>query len=179
MAMKKMSVQEEVSPNLIPMIDIMFLLLLFLMIASDMGQRELELVNLPKAISVKEDKPDAKMLEKEGDRVTINVYHRLEVKCEPYKKGDICREEGHWLMGIKGRDYSDMAKLEDFLRKQADPLRGKDQKFKDASDKKVMIRADGAAPFGMPQKAMYACAKVGIFKIELGSARPAEEGKRK
>jgi len=179
MAMKKVAVQEEVSPNLIPMIDIMFLLLLFLMIASDMGQRELEQVELPKAKSVKEDKLDAKTVEKEGDRVTINVYHRPAIKCDAYKEGQICREDGHWLMGVKGTDYTNMDKLEAFLRKQADPHRGKDPKYKEASDKKVMIRADGAAPYGMPQKAMNACAKVGIYKIDVGAARPPDESKGK
>ncbi len=71
----KVSIQEDITPNLIPMIDIMFLLLLFLMIASDMGQRELEDVRLPMADVVKEDKPDQDS--KEADRLTINVYHLL------------------------------------------------------------------------------------------------------
>ena len=51
-------VQEEIPCNLIPMIDIMFLLLLFFMLGADMGQRELEDVILPKALNVKEEKGD-------------------------------------------------------------------------------------------------------------------------
>jgi biopolymer transport protein ExbD len=174
---KQIAVQEDISPNLIPMIDIMFLLLLFLMIASDMGQRELEQVELPKAQSVRKDDLDTKT--SEGDRITINVWHKLKIKCPAYEGGQICREEGHWLMGVKGIDYSNMDKLEAFLRKEADRHRGKDPKYPQASDKKVMIRADGAAPYGMPQKAMNACAKVGIYKIDVGAARPVDDKKRK
>ena len=53
---RKAGASEHVNPNLIPMIDIMFLLLLFFMLGADMGQRELEEVMLPKAASMKEDK---------------------------------------------------------------------------------------------------------------------------
>ena len=74
---KKMAVQEEVAPNLIPMIDIMFLLLLFFMLSADMGQRELEEVTLPKAMSVKEDTATKG---KSNQRLTINVYHLHDVK---------------------------------------------------------------------------------------------------
>ena len=39
---KKSKEAQHTNPNLIPMIDIMFLLLLFFMLGADMGQRELE-----------------------------------------------------------------------------------------------------------------------------------------
>ena len=42
MSRKKGGAAEHVNPNLIPMIDIMFLLLLFFMLGADMSQRELE-----------------------------------------------------------------------------------------------------------------------------------------
>lgn len=35
---KQIEINADLSPNLIPMVDIMFLLLLFLMISADMGQ---------------------------------------------------------------------------------------------------------------------------------------------
>ena len=100
------SIQEDITPNLIPMIDIMFLLLLFLMIASDMGQRELEDVVLPKATIITEDKPDTSGA-KEDERVTINVHHVLPQKttCKAYDEGAICREDRHWRIGIKGTDF--------------------------------------------------------------------------
>src|SRR5436190_1539696 len=105
----KLKLEESVSPNLVPMVDIMFLLLLFLMLSADMGQRELEEVMLPKANSVKEDKESKKGVD--NDRLTVNVYHDPYVHCAPYdlaQKGgnEICREEKHWKVGVKGKDYN-------------------------------------------------------------------------
>src|SRR5262245_65168899 len=94
----KVKTEEELNPNLIPMIDIMFLLLLFFMLGADMGQRELEEVMLPKAMSMKEDKEKK---EKDKNRLTINVYHRYEVKCGLYEKSQVCRDDAHWRTGIK------------------------------------------------------------------------------
>ena len=70
---RKLELQEDVAPNLIPMIDIMFLLLLFFMLGADMGQRDIEEVQLPKATSIREDKEAEK---KGGGRLTVNVLHR-------------------------------------------------------------------------------------------------------
>jgi biopolymer transport protein ExbD len=179
----KVQIQEDITPNLIPMIDIMFLLLLFLMIASDMGQRELEDVQLPKADVVKEDKPDQDA--KEADRLTINVYHLPQklAECAVYwntKTPGVCREERHWRMGVKGTDYTDMDKLYAFLDKEAAIGRkGTDPKAPKVSERKVMIRADGAAPYSMPQKAMNVCAKAGMYKIDVGAAQPEQEKKKR
>ena len=179
MASKRVSIQEDITPNLIPMIDIMFLLLLFLMIASDMGQRELEDVRLPQADVVKEDRPDTDS--KEADRLTINIYHLLgqQLACKVYDDNGICREERHWRMGIKGTDYTDMDKLLAVLDKEAAIGRKGDPKNPKISERKVMIRADGSAPYGLPQKAMNVCAKAGMYKIDVGAAQPTDEKKKK
>ena len=174
MSKGKIQVQEEVSPNLIPMIDIMFLLLLFFMLGADMGQRELEEVALPKAMSVKEDKDATK----EKDRLTINVYHRYEVKCAAYAKEQVCRDDAHWRVGIKGKDYSEPEKLQGYLNKEAAPFKT-DPKNPQVSERKVMIRADNTAPFGLAQRAMNVCAKAGIYKIEVGAARPTDNSKKR
>ena len=181
MSAKRIAIQEDITPNLIPMIDIMFLLLLFLMIASDMGQRELEVVKLPMADVVKEDKPETD--NKEGERLTINIYHLIpgqDATCKVYEDGGICREDRHWRMGIKGTDYLDMEKLFAVLDKEAQIGRkGTDPKAPKVSERKVMIRADGAAPYGMPQKAMNVCARAGMYKIDVGAAQPVDAGKKK
>ncbi len=168
---KKGSTSEYTNPNLIPMIDIMFLLLLFFMLGADMGQRELEEVMLPKASSMKEDKENK---EKDKNRLTINVYHRYEVKCQPYLKGQVCRDDAHWRVGIRGKDYSEPEKLGGYLKKEADATRGLDPKNPQVSELKVMIRADASAPYGLAQRAMNTCAKSGIYKVEVGAARPAD-----
>jgi biopolymer transport protein ExbD len=172
---RKTQASEHVNPNLIPMIDIMFLLLLFFMLGADMGQRELEEVMLPKAMSMKEDKENK---EKDKNKLTINVYHRYEVKCQAYLKGAVCRDDAHWRTGIKGKDYSEPEKLGGYLKKEADATRGQDPKNPQVSELKVQIRADASAPYGLAQRAMNTCAKAGIYKVEVGAARPVTD-KRK
>ncbi|HKS16719.1 MAG TPA: hypothetical protein VJU16_05365, partial [Planctomycetota bacterium] len=74
----------------------------------------------------------------------------------------------------------DMDRLFAFLDKEAEPGRKKtDPKALRVSERKVMIRADGAAPYGMPQKAMNVCAKAGMYKIDVGAAQPVEEKKKR
>jgi len=168
----KIAIQGDITPNLIPMIDIMFLLLLFLMIASDMGQRELEAVRLPVADAVIPDVPEVEAPEA-GERLTINIYHLLPSQriCQAYEDGAICREESHWRIGIRGTDYIDMEKLLGALdREAAFGRNGTDPRSPRLSERKVMIRADGAAPYGMPQKVMNVCARVGMYMIDVGAA---------
>ncbi len=174
---RKVNVSGNPSPNLIPMIDIMFLLLLFFMLGADMGQRELEEVMLPKAKSVKEDKATKEAQGKE--RLTINVYHKYKTdkfNCPAHESGNVCRTPEHWLIGIRGKDFTDTAKLQQTLEKDAAEFRT-DPKNPLISERKVMIRADETAPYGRVQVVMNTCSKVGIYKIECGAAQPpAEKG---
>ena len=171
---KKIEIQEDISPNLIPMIDIMFLLLLFFMLGADMGHRELEEVMLPKAWSIKEDK---EVVGEKVDRLTINIFHVYpnEVRCAPYAAGRICREGGHWRIGIRGVDHTEPAKLEAMLKEEADLFRATAGDSKSASDRRIMIRADSASPYGHVKDVMNLCAKVGIYQIECGAARPPDK----
>src|ERR1041385_572901 len=166
--------QEEVSPNLIPMIDIMFLLLLFFMLGADMGHRELEDVVLPQAQSIKEDK-EGKGEQK--DRLTINIFHRYSGKdfhCPAYESQKTCREEGHWKIGIRGLDCTEPAKLAELLSSEANLFRT-DPNNPKSSERRVMVRADGLSPFGSVQDVMKECAHVGIYQIECGAARPPDK----
>jgi biopolymer transport protein ExbD len=162
---KAVKTEEEVQCNLIPMIDIMFLLLLFFMLGADMGQRELEEVTLPTASTVKEDKDPPK------DRITVNVYHRYAqegCKCDVYAKGDVCVDESHWTIGVRGHDYTKET-IKGFLQEAADEDRpeGKGK----PSGRQVLIRADQCALYGYVQKVMNAAAEVGIYKIQIGAAQ--------
>src|SRR6187549_1732303 len=94
--------KEDISPNLIPMIDIMFLLLLFFMLGADMGHRELEDVRLPVAAQATKD------LGK--DRLTINAHHADGIVCEPYRANKVCRVDAHWKLAFRGEDCTEPAK---------------------------------------------------------------------
>jgi biopolymer transport protein ExbD len=164
------------------MVDIMFLLLLFLMLGADMGQRELEEVKLPLATSVKEENPNVEDTEV-SKRLTINVYHDHD-KCSGYESTLLCAEKEHWSIGIRGTDYrdGDEANLRARLESEVQIDREKrgvpppePGKLKPPSELRVMIRADQAALYQYVQRAMNNCAEVGIYKIEIGAAAPAPE----
>jgi len=152
---------EHVNPNLIPMIDIMFLLLLFFILGADMGHRELETVRLPVAKSATKDTQQ----EKEG-RLTINANHREQVTCSEYRTKNICRDEAHWEIAFRGRNCTDPALLAKALSDV--------EREGTLSERRVMIRVDAGAPFGLAQRAMNVCASKGIFKLEMGAAKPKE-----
>jgi len=165
----KPTIAADVSPNLIPMIDIMFLLLLFFMFGADMGHRELEDVKLPPAEVATKEPPEQDMT-----RLTLNIYHRYasEVPCAAYAGHAVCRETSHWLVGIRGTDYNSPARLGAHLKTEA--AKFPDPVEKGNSRRRVMIRADAAAPYGLVQQAMAACALAGIRRIECGAAMPPQ-----
>src|SRR4051812_11857992 len=92
---KLASVQDPVSPNLIPMIDIMFLLLLFFMLGADMAARETAEMLLPDADKAKEIDPNRAEDDPES---TINIHHEVDggAGCPVYENGGICRDKTHW-----------------------------------------------------------------------------------
>jgi biopolymer transport protein ExbD len=156
--------QELVNPNLIPMIDIMFLLLLFFMLGADMGRRDVEILRLPKASQAKEEPPT----ETRDKRLTFNAHHREKAPCADYADSRICRNNTHWEIAFRGKDCSDPELLAAAL--------SEDTGTKEAvTEKRVMIRADAGAPFGLAQRVMLACAQKGIYKVEVGASIPKKD----
>jgi biopolymer transport protein ExbD len=174
----KAQAEESISPNLIPMIDIMFLLLLFFMLSADMSSRQLEEVVLPQASQVKEDKKEGT----EGESTTtINIHHVTEkgTDCAVYANGGICRDVNHWRWAIRGHDYTkdtlkDQLQVEAQLHMETVP----DPKAKKIlSALRILIRADSGAPYGDVQKVIELCGTVGIYKVEVAAAKPPAEKK--
>jgi len=175
MAFHDIEVDQDVAPNLVPMVDIMFLLLLFFMLNADMSQRELEELTPPVANSAAEDKKG------DGERITLNVHHLTEaqgVDCPMSKTGQVCREEGHWRISVYGRAYEynvdGQKRLIQSLTELARPFIPKPNDPNCPSERAMIIRADHHAPYGYVQKAMEAAAGAKIYKISVGAGIPKE-----
>jgi biopolymer transport protein ExbD len=175
---KTPDVEENVGCNLIPMIDIMFLLLLFFMLGADMTQRELEDVVLPKADQAKED---SKEKTDEAGYTTINIFHDVTGGCAAYgaEKG-ICSDTGHWTIAIRGKRLNEPAVLAERLEWEAkqeleppDPANPAGKK--PMSKRKISIRADAKCLYEQVQRLIEACGKAGLYKIEVGAARPSPD----
>lgn len=172
-AQRPPDVEEATSLNLVPMVDIMFLMLLFFMLGSDMGQRELEDVVLPEATTVREDPGEPGP---EG-RTTVNVYHEApgRADCAEFSRdGGVCRHDDHWKIGVRGRDFhplrpEDVDRLRGLLKRDA--AEAKAIASDRWSERKVMIRADRGAPYGAVQRVIELCSECGLYKVEAGAAQ--------
>ncbi len=169
---KKPQLKEDISPNLIPMIDIMFLLLLFFMLGADMGKREMEDVMLPLATNIKEDDGKRSI----DPETTINIHHDPARTCPVNENGGVCREEGHWLWSIRGKDF-DKETLKAQLQIEADAdleAEVDPEAKKRLSRRRVLVRADRTAPYGDIQKVIEICGTTGMYKIAVGAAKPGK-----
>jgi biopolymer transport protein ExbD len=152
---KSVEPEENVTCNLIPMIDIMFLLLLFFMLSADMTQRVNEDIVLPRADEAQEDSKNAEVYE----TVVLNLV----------------QEGTAWLVKIRGTPYTFEHTLKPRLKEMSDMAQEpKDPKNPGAnfSSTAVMLRAEATAPYKEVQRLIQMCGAVGLYKIEVVAVNP-------
>ena len=166
------AVEESVAVNVVPLVDIMFLLLLFLMVGGDMSHRESTELQLPSA-----DRATAADREAEGKRYSvINIHPVRDATSEAETLTPAFRDISNWQFAIAGVEYTTYWALVDQLKIVAEqkleetPLPGTKDKYLSAVF--ITIRADKSAPYGMIQQAMQACSEALLYKIEVGAAMP-------
>ena len=177
MAAKKLQGAEHTNPNLIPMIDIMFLLLLFFMLNADLSNREMESIAPPIARHAIKDDPAPG-----SDRITVNVHHDEEQdpkkpNCPAYANGEVCRNDAHWHISMSGRRYDYTAEGLQRLGSALGEL-GKthiEDPNTEISARPLIIRADRTAPYKLVQKVLEAAMVGRIYKIEISAGLPKEE----
>jgi biopolymer transport protein ExbD len=135
----------EMKMNMTPMIDVVFLLIIFFMIVTDLTQQELEDLVLPKAdMAQKDENPPEK-------RMIININRGGEYVVKRKKLGivDDCLDQ------IRNQ----LSFMVSFFEKEDDGC----------SKQAILIRADLHTEFKYIQKVMQLCGEEGIkiYKIEL------------
>ena len=149
----------DMEMDMTPMIDVVFLLIIFFMIITDLSQKELEDLKLPIAVMATEDKPNP-----DDRRPILNIRQdgtvivQREVKYDP--------------------ELNDYSALEIYLSQKAGFMEKVfDEKLKiNLPDDPILIRADENTPFKMIQKIMLLCGQQGIqiWKVQLAAAQPEE-----
>ncbi len=155
---------EDTKPNLTPMIDMTFLLVVFFMIAIDLSQKEFQPVELPyakNAIPDKED-PDVK-------RLVINLLESGDIVFKNYV--------GKLATGSPAEQADALVNL----KKELEILTA-DIKLKEpdgASKVPVMIHGDRSARWQFVQWIMQVCAdpRVQIYKIQFAVKGPTPKEK--
>ena len=163
MNLNKHDAQTDMDMNMTPMIDVVFLLIIFFMIITDLTQQELEDIKLPVAQTCVPDKPDPKV---KRPIVNINAEGLMVA----------------WGNVIFDPEVEDLRPLEGYLADRARFMKkegfnpdlpiGPSNPPLPADP--LLIRADENTPFKYVQKIMEVCGKTGIqiWKIEIAAAEP-------
>lgn len=146
---------EDIELNMTPMIDIIFNLIIFFMIVTDMSQKELEDLVLPDSKSSVEDKADEDEL-----RVIVNITMKDKETYQQTREVEI---------KVKGVEY-DLKALKSQLYKVAELKRDLTHDAK-PSEVFVLIRCDQNIAWREVQWVMQVCADqtVRIYKIQFAT----------
>ncbi|MBI1382781.1 MAG: hypothetical protein GC161_17035 [Planctomycetaceae bacterium] len=166
MKMQKHDAETEMEMNMTPMIDVVFLLIIFFMIITDMTQKELEDLELPMAMNAVEDKPNPDEV-----RPIVNVMQdgRIIVRGdELYDPENPARANYDALKAylVDKVRQMDMAPINEEV--PGSPL---------VPDDPLLVRADEYTRFREVQKIMEVCGLTGIqiWKIQLAAKTPEEK----
>jgi len=166
MNLNKHKIEEE-QMDMTPMIDVVFLLIIFFMLISDMTQQDLEILTLPKAVSAVPDEPDVKDF-----RPVVNVRQNgvMVVKQDevfvPTAEGGTDDEQGIKQTLLTFSDLMDT----DFFNKEL-------KTGAQIPDDFLLIRADQWTPFHYVQRIMTLCGDtdIQIWKVQLAAGTVEEE----
>lgn len=138
--------EKEKGMNMTPMIDVVFLLVIFFMIITDLTQQELEALSLPEADMAQKDE---NTLEK---RMVVNID-----------------EEGHYIVRRNDRGMVDDC-LNQIRKELTAAAVFYPREENGCSRRPILIRADTKTTFKYIQKVMQLCGEeqIKIDKIELG-----------
>jgi biopolymer transport protein ExbD len=163
MNLNKHDSETEMEMNMTPMIDVVFLLIIFFMIITDLTQQDLEDLELPVAVEATEDKPDPDEV-----RPVLNIMY----------DGEIIVKRQTVFDPEQPDDYQEVERyLTDQSRQM--PKERDDKLGVDLPDNPLLIRADQVTEFAAIQEVMARCGKKGIqiWKVQLAAAQPEDEGK--
>ncbi|MHC4597459.1 MAG: ExbD/TolR family protein [Planctomycetota bacterium] len=142
---------DEMKMNMTPMIDVVFQLIIFFMLVTEMAQADLEVLQLPNASQASPDNAPEKK------RITVNIL----------PPGD----RGTCHVKVKGK-IMDQKALHKFLKTEAQIARDPDDPR--LCTRALLIRADRDTTFRYVQMVMQECVKpgIGIWKIQLACKEP-------
>lgn len=135
--------------NMTPMIDIVFLLIIFFLVSSHLARQETQLeLDLPVAASGRRAEDDDRTR-----RVIVNVLAQppsADGRIEDSSHGD---DDGQLMVGGRVLHADELQKVIEFERRCSDgPL-------------EVRIRSDRQVPYRRVEPIMIACAKAGVWNV--------------
>jgi len=161
MNLNKHDPETEMDMDMTPMIDVVFLLIIFFMVITDMTQQDLEELQLPVAINATADKPKP---DEFRPVVNIKVDGSIWVKRRMY---------------FDPENPDDYKELRGFLTDVADKMKKEEGGV--LPDEALLVRADMNTPFKYVQKVMEQCGYKGIqiWKVQLAASEAPKDDDKK
>jgi len=144
---------EAVKMDMTPMIDVVFQLIIFFMLVTDMSQQDLAELKLPYAQTAQKD-------EMMKGRLTFNIHRDGQIEVKRDKKGSMDdASTQNWVRAYLQREVA-KGKLEP----------------DGTSDRAIIVRADHNSEFKHVQKILRVCGENGIriYKIHLAASQTKE-----
>jgi len=164
MKIKRLNLVEGTGMNMTPMIDIVFQLIVFLMLATDFTNLKLEAVILPTAT---EAAPDS---QPDPDRIMVNISHESpigqvcgQLQYDRERLIRMCNSDEHWKIKVDGRELT-QTELKTLLTVE----------YNRDNDRPLMIRPDGGAPYRFIALVLQTASEVKLWNVEIGARKPAE-----
>ncbi len=143
MPIRPRDVGAKAEMNMTPMIDIVFQILIFFILVSDLQTKDFAQLALPMADQAKPDVDPPK------GRMTINV-----------------KEDGQIILRSVNITLDALGKR---LKAEAEVYRDRD---KEKSDKPILIRADRDVEYSVVQDIMKTCVDSMVWKLSFAAAKP-------
>ena len=77
----------------------------------------------------------------------------------------------HWKLAVHGAEV-DTRDLLGLLRGEADEYPDLPENGKKLSSRRLLVRSDGGAPYGLVQQVIESAASVGMYRLELAATKP-------
>jgi biopolymer transport protein ExbD len=158
-----------VSVNLVAAADVVFQLLLFLMLTTDLSQRSIEQMRLPEVRGYTEEVKSAQLY----STYKINIVHvnpdcdklkEPEKVCtDPFYKGGVCEDTTHWRKKYNGKEIKTSDELKRVLK---DFARLGGALVSDRSENTVIIVADRRTPYAIIADMLIYLAQARIYKVK-------------
>jgi len=167
MNLAKHDPETDMDMDMTPMIDVVFLLIIFFMVITDLTQQDLEDVDLPIAAHAKPDTPDP-----DEWRPILNIMYdgRIIYKKKTYFDPEVNKgKEKFKDLRLQLKDFADRMKVKDRKEDPSLPASA-------PPDQPLLLRADMTTPFKFSQYAMEQCAQptIQIWKLQLAVSTPEE-----
>ena len=167
MKLQKTDDEQEMDMNMTPMIDVVFLLIIFLMVITDLTQQDLEDLQLPTAMNAQPDKPDP-----EAYRPVINIKQDGSIWV---KRQQIYDPENPDNYELVREHLSKVARRMDREKFDGTPTTRDDPNS--IPGEPLLVRADEFSMFKHTQKVMEQCGYKGvqIWKLQLAASEAEKD----